>query len=82
MRGKQAQSGDNVIEFHGPRPAEQPEEPHLGAVHEDVGQHVVPSATVLKADQGIINTGTVHGGQHLTVTERVWRPAPGADGDI
>ncbi|MEU3601820.1 S-type pyocin domain-containing protein [Streptomyces sp. NPDC006798] len=38
--------------------------------------------TVLEAAGGIINTGTVHGGQHLTSVKVAGHRAEGADGDI
>ncbi|MEV7543736.1 S-type pyocin domain-containing protein [Streptomyces sp. NPDC089915] len=52
------------------------------AVPDDAREPAVSPRTVLKADRGIINTGTVHGGQHLTVTESLQHPVQGAEGDV
>ncbi|EST26818.1 hypothetical protein M877_18575 [Streptomyces niveus NCIMB 11891] len=42
----------------------------------------VTPATVLNAERGIINTGAVHGGQHVTTIEYSGHVDGGADGDI
>ncbi|MFJ2511171.1 hypothetical protein ACIOXE_08040 [Streptomyces griseoviridis] len=41
----------------------------------------IPPAMVLNAERGIINTGTVHGGQHVTAIELTGHLDQGADGD-
>lgn len=41
-----------------------------------------PPVTVLSAERGIINTGTVHGGQHVTTLELPGYPDGGADHDV
>ncbi|MGW4225894.1 S-type pyocin domain-containing protein [Streptomyces bauhiniae] len=38
--------------------------------------------TVLNAERGIINTGTVHGGQHVTTIDLSAYSGDGADGDL
>lgn len=81
MRSEEPSSENNVIDFRRARgtagPAngvdELPGTAHEPAVH--------PS-TVLNAERGIINTGTVHGGQHITAVELSDRFDRGADGDF
>ncbi|MGA5731970.1 S-type pyocin domain-containing protein [Streptomyces seoulensis] len=43
--------------------------------------HAHPT-TVLNAERGVINTGTVHGGQHVTTIDLSAYSDDGADGDI
>ncbi|SEP97109.1 hypothetical protein SAMN04487983_1002302 [Streptomyces sp. yr375] len=54
-------------EFEEPDNAEEPE---------------VQPAMVLNAERGIINTGTVHGGQHITSIDFSGHLADGVDGEI
>ncbi|MFG2812891.1 S-type pyocin domain-containing protein [Streptomyces sp. NPDC048410] len=52
-------------------------------VGSDVGRETrALPATVLNAERGIINTGTVHGGQHVTTIDLSAYSDDGADGDI
>ncbi|WP_069741323.1 hypothetical protein [Streptomyces sp. EN23] len=72
---------DNVLEFRrapgtaGPVNAA----PELPDAAHDVA---ASPATVLNAERGIINTGTVHGGQHITTVELSDRFDRGADGGL
>ncbi|MDT0449915.1 S-type pyocin domain-containing protein [Streptomyces hesseae] len=69
-----------MIAFRRPQPT--PEA--VGSRHEAqnaIDEPMVPPGTVLNADRGIINTGTVHGGQHVTTIELSGR-SEGADDDI
>ncbi|AWL39327.1 S-type pyocin domain-containing protein [Streptomyces sp. SM18] len=50
--------------------------PDVGAATE------APVATVLNAERGIINTGTVHGGQHVTAIELSGHVGGGTDGHV
>ncbi|MFJ8160456.1 S-type pyocin domain-containing protein [Streptomyces sp. NPDC096136] len=81
MREDQVHPADNVIAFRRARPAGQEVSGSRG-VPDGAEESTAPSGMVLKADRGIINTGTVHGGQHVTVTELFRHPASGADGDV
>ncbi|UUU35617.1 S-type pyocin domain-containing protein [Streptomyces sp. CA-210063] len=75
MRTEGIFQDDNVIPFHRRRPAPQTE----GDRHEEPE---AAATTVLNAERGIINTGTVHGGQHVTTIDLSAHPHSGADGDI
>ncbi len=82
MRPKEDRSTDNVIAFRRLQKAAE-----AGAVRRgvpDVGREAeVPPAMVLNAERGIINTGTVHGGQHVTAIELSGHSdSGGADDDI
>ncbi|MFD8569967.1 S-type pyocin domain-containing protein [Streptomyces sp. NPDC059639] len=70
---EQERNADNVIEF--PRLEE-----YARPVEEDHAAEVSPTM-VLTAEHGIINTGTVHGGQHVTTIGLPGRPGTGADDD-
>jgi hypothetical protein len=48
----------------------------------EAAEHPEASPTVLNAERGIINTGTVHGGQHVTTIELSGHGRSGADGDV
>ncbi|MEU5236580.1 S-type pyocin domain-containing protein [Streptomyces lydicus] len=72
---------DDVIAFR--RPQEAAESVAARHVGPDIGREAEPpSAMVLTAERGIINTGTVHGGQHVTAIELSGHSDGGADGDI
>lgn len=81
MREEQISQADNVIAFQRPRPA-----PRAAVgrreVPDSADEPEVPPTMVLNAERGIINTGTVHGGQHATVIEFSGHSAHGVDGDI
>ncbi|AEN10999.1 MULTISPECIES: hypothetical protein [unclassified Streptomyces] len=79
MRAEENRRTDEVIEFPRPREAAEPVAarralPGAGAAAE------APAATVLNAERGIINTGTVHGGQHVTTIELSGHVDGGTDG--
>ncbi|WKU43871.1 S-type pyocin domain-containing protein [Streptomyces sp. VNUA116] len=81
MYVEEGHQAKNVIPFRKPRPA--PETMGSRREAEDaLVEPSVPSAMVLNAERGIINTGTVHGGQHVTTVELADRPERGADGAI
>ncbi|UUU20285.1 S-type pyocin domain-containing protein [Streptomyces sp. DSM 40750] len=75
MRTEEIPQDDNVVPFHPQRPAPLTE----GDRREEAE---AAATTVLNAERGIINTGTVHGGQHVTTIELSGDPRSGADGDI
>ncbi|MEU3981134.1 S-type pyocin domain-containing protein [Streptomyces sp. NPDC026672] len=80
MEAEETCPADNVIKFC------RAQENEEGAVRRDVSDIAheperLP-AMVLNAERGIINTGTVHGGQHVTAIELSSHPHRGADGDI
>ncbi|MFI6471156.1 S-type pyocin domain-containing protein [Streptomyces sp. NPDC050516] len=81
MRAEENRRGDNVIAFHRPAPELQTEGDRREA-HDAAGELTVPAPMVLNADRGIINTGTVHGGQHVTAIEVSGHSDRGADVDI
>lgn len=80
MRPEEPQAPDNVLAFRRRRettgPAHEPE------AAPDAAPPVATSpATVLNAERGIINTGTVHGGQHVTTVGLSGHTDGGTDGD-
>ncbi|WP_180217843.1 S-type pyocin domain-containing protein [Streptomyces albus subsp. chlorinus] len=86
MRAEEIRSTDEVIEFRRPQEAAEPQETaEAVAAHRaapDTGHETeVPPARVLKAERGIINTGTVHGGQHVTAIRFPGHFGEGADSD-
>ncbi|EKX67560.1 S-type pyocin domain-containing protein [Streptomyces ipomoeae] len=80
MRAEEILQEINVIPFHRRRPVPLTE----GDRHEEPETAECPEAppTVLNAERGIINTGTVHGGQHVTTIELSGHDRSGADGDV
>ncbi|WP_327235385.1 S-type pyocin domain-containing protein [Streptomyces sp. NBC_01317] len=81
MRVEENHSTDDVIAFL--RPQETAESVAARRAVPDTALETDASpATVLKAERGIINTGTVHGGQHVTTIELPGHVNGGADGDI
>ncbi|MFC9230802.1 S-type pyocin domain-containing protein [Streptomyces decoyicus] len=81
MRAEENRSTDNVIAFR--RPQEAAESVAVRRVVPDIGREAeAPPAMVLSAERGVINTGTVHGGQHVTAIELSGHSDGGADGDI
>ncbi|MGW6603410.1 S-type pyocin domain-containing protein [Streptomyces sp. NPDC055036] len=81
MRAEENRSTDDVIAF--PRPHETAESMAARRAVPDTGPETESSpATVLNAERGIINTGTVHGGQRVTTIELSGHVDGGADGDI
>ncbi|MEU3398164.1 S-type pyocin domain-containing protein [Streptomyces filamentosus] len=80
MRAEETRDPDNVLAFRRLRGNDAQE----GAPHTapDVGSETAsPPATVLSAERGIINTGIVHGGQHVTTVEFSGLTGGGTDGD-
>ncbi|GGX09804.1 S-type pyocin domain-containing protein [Streptomyces noursei] len=81
MRVEENHQSDNVIAFRRERRA-----PRLaGGSHtapETADKPEVPPSMVLNAERGIINTGTVHGGQHVTAIELSSHSDRGADGEV
>ncbi|GHH39044.1 S-type pyocin domain-containing protein [Streptomyces candidus] len=81
MRAAENRNTDNVIAFPLMQETTEPVAPHGTA--SDADQEVkAPPATVLNAERGIINTGVVHGGQHVTAVELSGHVDGGADGYI
>ncbi|MFE3547700.1 S-type pyocin domain-containing protein [Streptomyces kronopolitis] len=81
MRAEENRSTDNVITFG--RPQEAVESVAVHRVVPDTSREAeAPPAMVLNAARGIINTGTVHGGQYVTAIELSGHPDGGADGDV
>ncbi|MEU6477676.1 S-type pyocin domain-containing protein [Streptomyces sp. NPDC047017] len=81
MRPEENSSTADVIPFRRPQEAAEPVGSRPAAP--DAGHEAdTPPATVLRADRGVINTGTVHGGQHVTAIELPGHFGGGADGDI
>ncbi|MBM7168978.1 S-type pyocin domain-containing protein [Streptomyces sp. G44] len=72
---------DNVIAFGRPQGAAEPVgvRPVMPEADSDTQD---PPAMVLNAERGIINTGIVHGGQHVTAIEFSDRTDIGADGAV
>ncbi|MFC9181818.1 hypothetical protein ACFTZJ_14130 [Streptomyces globisporus] len=81
MRSEELSSEDNVIDFRRVRGTAGPANGGDG-LSATADEPAVPTATVLTAERGIINTGTVHGGQHITAVELPDRFDRGADGDF
>ncbi|NEE26478.1 hypothetical protein G3M53_13530 [Streptomyces sp. SID7982] len=81
MPSEELSSEDNVLEF---RRARTTAGPAAGAdeLPDTAREPAVSPATVLNAERGIINTGTVHGGQHITTVELSDRFDRGGDGDF
>ncbi|MET9553646.1 S-type pyocin domain-containing protein [Streptomyces sp. NPDC006645] len=81
MRAEENRSTDDVIAF--PQPGEIAESVSARHALPDTGPETeVSPATALNAERGIINTGTVYGGQHVTAIELSGHVDGGADGDI
>lgn len=72
---------ENVIALRG---AQKAAEAVAGrhAVPDTGCQAEAPPAMTLNAERGIINTGLVHGGQHVTTIELSGRSHGGADDDV
>ncbi|MFB8139416.1 hypothetical protein [Streptomyces parvus] len=84
MPSEELSSEDNVIEFRGDRGTARPVN-GAGELPGTAQEPAASPATVLNAERGIINTGTVHGGQHITtvdLSDRLDRLDRGADGDL
>lgn len=94
MRAEEFDDVGNVIAFRRTWPTEPQPDGELGVVPGAVDEPAVALAPapapglapvpafVLNAERGIINTGIVHGGQHITTVERSAHLIPGADGDV
>lgn len=81
MRAEEDRSTDNVSAFRRLQGAA--EAVAVRSAVPDTGREMeAPPAMVLNAERGIINTGTVHGGQHVTAVEFSGHSDGGADGDI
>jgi hypothetical protein len=74
MRAKEDRNTNNVVDFPAPGKVVAP------AVARPTAQET-EAATVLNAERGIINTGVVHGGQHVTTVEFTGPSDAGADDD-
>jgi hypothetical protein len=72
---------DNVLAFRWVREATEAVADRR-AVPDTGCEAEAPPAMVLTAERGIINTGTVHGGQHVTTIELSGHSDGGADDDI
>ncbi|MFF4857654.1 hypothetical protein ACFY2N_22440 [Streptomyces rubiginosohelvolus] len=81
MRSEELSSEDNVCDFRRARGTAGPGN-GIDELPATADEPAVPSATVLNAERGIINTGIVHGGQHITAVELPDRFDRGADGDF
>ncbi|WP_406401725.1 S-type pyocin domain-containing protein [Streptomyces uncialis] len=97
MREAEAPQADEVIALHQHKHQPRNHRPRAAAAasasaSEEVTDHretrdgveaaePVPT-TVLNAERGIINTGTVHGGQHVTTVEFPGHRAAGAGHDL
>ncbi|MFF2639052.1 S-type pyocin domain-containing protein [Streptomyces niveus] len=81
MRAEENRTTDDVIAFPRPREIAEPVTGR-GQLPGTRPETEVAPATVLNAERGIINTGTVHGGQHVTTIEHSGHVDGGADGDI
>ncbi|MFF4318341.1 S-type pyocin domain-containing protein [Streptomyces sp. NPDC001568] len=80
MRAEELQTPDNVLAFRRRREAAGPA-PEPEAAPGAASRAATSPATVLNAERGIINTGTVHGGQHVTTVEFSGHTGGGTDGD-
>ncbi|MFJ6539248.1 S-type pyocin domain-containing protein [Streptomyces sp. NPDC091385] len=80
MRAEENRSDDNVIAF---RQSPEAADPAAGdrSVPDSGREAETPRAMVLNAERGIINTGTVHGGQHVTTIELSAHADDGAPGE-
>lgn len=81
MRAETNRSTDDIIAFPRPQSAAEPVVVRRAVSDTASGTEELP-ATVLNAERGIINTGTVHGGQHITTIELSGHMDGGADGDF
>ncbi|MFF5091172.1 S-type pyocin domain-containing protein [Streptomyces niveus] len=81
MRAEENRTTDDVIAFPRPREIAEPVTVR-GQLPGTRPETEVTPATVLNAERGIINTGAVHGGQHVTTIEYSGHVDGGADGDI
>ncbi|MGW2837951.1 S-type pyocin domain-containing protein [Streptomyces sp. NPDC001493] len=81
MRAEKNRREDGVVEF--PRPQVSAESMVARREKQGADSEAESSRrTVLNAERGIINTGIVHGGQHITTAELSNHVDGGADGDI
>lgn len=81
MRAEPNRITDDIIAF--PRSQEIAESADAGRALPGAGPETEPRpATVLNAERGIINTGTVHGGQHVTAIALPGHVDGGADEGI
>ncbi|WP_433546549.1 S-type pyocin domain-containing protein [Streptomyces sp. CA-294286] len=81
MRAAENRNTDDVIAFPLTQETTDPVAPH-GKVPDAVQEAKAPLTTVLNAERGIINTGVVHGGQHVTAVELSGHADGRADGYI
>ncbi|WP_329558966.1 S-type pyocin domain-containing protein [Streptomyces uncialis] len=92
MREAEAPQADEVITLHQHKHQPRNHRPRAASASEEATDHretrdgveaaePVPT-TVLNAERGIINTGTVHGGQHVTTVEFPGHRAAGAGHDL
>ncbi|WP_167407320.1 S-type pyocin domain-containing protein [Streptomyces swartbergensis] len=78
MRAEEDRNTNNVVDFRAPGKAVAPAVPRPTAPGARRATETEP-ATVLNAERGIINTGVVHGGQHVTTVEFTGPSDAGAD---
>ncbi|MER7970026.1 S-type pyocin domain-containing protein [Streptomyces sp. NPDC096080] len=76
MRPEESRQTENVVPFRRPRTED---DPRAASVTADEPEDL--PAMVLNAERGIINTGTVHGGQHITTVDVTGHFDGGARGD-
>lgn len=76
MRPEENHFAEKVIPLYATR-----RDSDLGGMPVPADEPGIPPAMVLNAERGIINTGTVHGGQHVTAIELTGHLDQGADGD-
>lgn len=80
MRAEESQAPNNVLTFRRRRETTGPAHEHE-TTPDAAPQAAASPTTVLKAERGIINTGTVHGGQHVTTIGLSGHTIGGTDGD-
>ncbi|MGW1009271.1 S-type pyocin domain-containing protein [Streptomyces termitum] len=80
MRAEESREQDNVLAFRRPGEATGPESASRAAP-DTVPEAATPPVTVLNAPRGVVNTGIVHGGQHVTTVELAGRTDGGTDAD-
>ncbi|MFS0695704.1 S-type pyocin domain-containing protein [Streptomyces nitrosporeus] len=81
MRAEENRRTDDIIEFAWPREIAESVAARRAFPDADADAATdAPAPTVLNAERGIINTGTVHGGQHVTAIELSGHVGGGTDG--
>jgi hypothetical protein len=80
MRAEEDRKASNFVDFRAPGKAVASAMPRPTVPGARRATGAEP-ATVLNAERGIINTGVVHGGQHVTTVEFTGPSDAGADDD-